>query len=46
VKLAQRPGGVRTGKAAHDDVIAGSDLHTRRKSGASAVQRALEDDKS
>ena len=46
VKLAQRPGGVRTGKAAHDDVVAGSDLDARRKSGASAVQRALEDDQS
>ena len=46
VKLAQRPGGARTGKAAHDDVVAGGDLDARRKSGASAVQRALEDDKS
>jgi uncharacterized protein (TIGR00299 family) protein len=46
VKVAQRPGGVRTGKAAHDDVVAGSGLDDRRKSSASAVQRALEDDAS
>jgi uncharacterized protein (TIGR00299 family) protein len=46
VKLAQRPGGVRTGKAAHDDVVAGSGLDARRKSGASAVQRALDEGES
>ena len=46
VKVAQRPDGARTAKAAHDDVRAGRDLHARRKSSASAVQRALEDDES
>ena len=43
VKVAQRPGGVRTAKAAHDDMVAGAGLDTRRKSSALAVRRALED---
>ncbi len=46
VKLARRPGGVRTAKAAHDDTLAGAGLDARRKSSASAVQRALEDNDS
>ena len=36
VKVAQRPGGKRTAKAAHDDMVAGAGLDTRRKSSASA----------
>ncbi len=44
VKLAERPGGVRTGKAAHDDVASDRDLDLRRKTRAAAVQRALEGD--
>ena len=44
VKVARRPGGARTGKAAHDDVEAQATLDARRRSGASAVERALEDD--
>jgi len=43
VKVAQRPGGARTAKAAHDDMVAGAGLDARRKSSASAVQRVLED---
>jgi uncharacterized protein (DUF111 family) len=43
VKLAQRPGGVTTGKAAHDD-LASESLDARRQAGAAAVQRALEDE--
>jgi uncharacterized protein (DUF111 family) len=44
VKVAQRPGGARTGKAAHDDVAADATLDARRRSGASAVERALKED--
>jgi len=44
VKVAQRPGGARTGKAAHDDVAGDATLDARRKAGASAVERALKDD--
>ena len=44
VKVAQRPGGARTGKAAHDDVAADATLEARRKAGASAVERALKED--
>ena len=44
VKVAQRPGGARTGKAAHDDVAADATLDERRRSGATAVSRALKDD--
>jgi uncharacterized protein (TIGR00299 family) protein len=44
VKVAQRPGGARTGKAAHDDVAADATLEARRKAGATAVERALKED--
>ena len=43
VKVARRPGGARTGKAAHDDVEAETTLDARRRSGARAVERALKD---
>jgi pyridinium-3,5-bisthiocarboxylic acid mononucleotide nickel chelatase len=42
VKMAERPGGVRTAKAAHDDVAAAPALATRRQARAAAEQRALE----
>ena len=42
VKVAERPGGVRTAKAAHGDVAAASALATRRRARAAAEQRALE----
>lgn len=42
VKVAQRPGGVRTAKAAHDDVAAAPTLGTRRRARAAAEQSALE----
>lgn len=41
VKLAQRPGGERTGKAAHDDVASEPGLDQRRQARAAAVRRAL-----
>ena len=44
VKVAERPGGVRTAKAAHDDVAASAALGTRRRACAAAEQRALEGD--
>lgn len=44
VKLAQRPGGVRTGKAAHDDVASDATLELRRKAGATAVDQVLKDE--
>jgi uncharacterized protein (TIGR00299 family) protein len=44
VKVAQRPGGVRTGKAAHDDVAGNATLEARRTARAAAEQRALDDD--
>jgi len=44
VKVAERPGGARTGKAAHDDVAADAGLDARRLARASAESRALGDD--
>ena len=44
VKIARRPGGERTAKAAHDDVAATGGLAQRRRLRASGEQRALEDD--
>ena len=44
VKVAQRPGGVRTAKAAHDDVAAAPALGTRRRVRAAAEERALASD--
>ncbi len=43
VKVAQRPGGARTAKAAHDDVAATAGLGSRRRARAAAVERALKD---
>jgi hypothetical protein len=42
VKVAERPGGTRSAKAAHDDAAAGPSLASRRKARASAEIRALE----
>jgi uncharacterized protein (TIGR00299 family) protein len=42
VKVAERPGGVRTGKAAHDDVAGGAGLDARRQARATAESRALD----
>jgi uncharacterized protein (DUF111 family) len=44
VKVAERPGGARTAKAAHDDVAATPGLRNRRRAQAAAVERALKDD--
>jgi uncharacterized protein (TIGR00299 family) protein len=44
VKLAERPDGDRTAKAAHDDVAAESGLEQRRRLRADAVRRALKSD--
>ena len=44
VKVARRPGGARTGKAAQDDLAADATLDSRRKAGATAVERALKED--
>jgi uncharacterized protein (DUF111 family) len=44
VKVAQRPGGVRTGKAAHDDVADKATLDSRRSARAAAEHKALEND--
>ncbi|MEO8751563.1 MAG: LarC family nickel insertion protein [Casimicrobiaceae bacterium] len=41
VKIAQRPGGARTAKAAHDDVAGKRGLGQRRRTRATAVKRAL-----
>ena len=41
VKVAQRPSGARTGKAAHDDVATQRGLGARRRTRAAAVKRAL-----
>ena len=41
VKVAERPGGVRTAKAAQDDVLSTSGLGPRRRARATAAQRAL-----
>ena len=43
VKVAERPGGKRTGKAAHDDVAASNGLDERRQARATAETRALKD---
>lgn len=43
VKVAERPGGARTGKAAHDDVAEDASLDARRQARATAVSRALDD---
>ena len=43
VKVVERPGGVRTGKAAHDDVAASNGLDERRQARATAEARALKD---
>jgi len=43
VKVAERPGGLRTGKAAHDDVAASNGLDERRQARATAEARALKD---
>jgi uncharacterized protein (TIGR00299 family) protein len=42
VKVAERPGGVRTGKAAHDDVPRDGGLDARRQARATAESRALD----
>jgi uncharacterized protein (TIGR00299 family) protein len=44
VKVAERPGGVRTGKAAHDDVASDASLDARRGKRATAESRALDED--
>lgn len=44
VKIAQRPGGERTAKAAHDDVAATPGLAQRRRTRAAGERHALEDD--
>ncbi len=44
VKIARRPGGERTAKAAHDDVAQAGTLSERRRARAVGEQRALEDD--
>ncbi len=44
VKVAQRPDGARTGKAAHDDVSEAPTLDARRTARSTAEQRALEND--
>jgi uncharacterized protein (TIGR00299 family) protein len=45
VKIAQRPGGKRTAKAAHDDVAGSQGLAERRRARAAGERRALEDEK-
>jgi uncharacterized protein (DUF111 family) len=42
VKVAQRPGGKRTAKAAHDDVVSMRGLGPRRQRRAAAVKGVLE----
>jgi uncharacterized protein (DUF111 family) len=44
VKVAERPGGVRTGKAAHDDVAGDAGLDVRRQARATAESRALKEE--
>jgi pyridinium-3,5-bisthiocarboxylic acid mononucleotide nickel chelatase len=44
VKVAQRPGGARTGKAAHDDVSDAPTLDARRSARSNAEQQAVEKD--
>ena len=46
VKLAERPDGGRTAKAAHDDVATEPGLDQRRRLRAAAVRRALKSDDS
>ena len=43
VKVAQRPGAMRSAKAEQDDVIQSPVLDVRRQRQAAAVQRALDD---
>ena len=43
VKVAERPAGRRTAKAAHDDVAAARGLGERRRARAAAERRVLED---
>jgi uncharacterized protein (DUF111 family) len=42
VKIAERPGGERTAKAAHDDVASAPGLETRRRARRSAERQALD----
>jgi uncharacterized protein (DUF111 family) len=44
VKVAQRPGGARTGKAAHDDIAGKASLDARRQARATAESRALDEE--
>jgi len=44
VKVAERPGGTRTGKAAHDDVASDAGLDARRQARTTAEARALKDE--
>ena len=44
VKVAERPGGLRTAKTANDDVAAEGGLDARRRAAAAAVQRVLGED--
>ena len=44
VKVAERPGGLRTAKTANDDVAAEGGLDARRRAAAAAVQRVLDED--
>lgn len=44
VKVAQRPGGERTAKAAHDDIVGGGTLASRRATRARAVLDATRED--
>jgi uncharacterized protein (TIGR00299 family) protein len=44
VKVAQRPGGVRTAKAADDDVVRAGGLDARRRAAAAAVRHVLGND--
>jgi hypothetical protein len=43
VKVAERPAGRRTAKAAHDDVAAARSLGERRRARAAAERRVLEE---
>jgi pyridinium-3,5-bisthiocarboxylic acid mononucleotide nickel chelatase len=44
VKVAERPGGERTAKTAHDDVVAARGLGERRRARSAGERRALESD--
>ena len=43
MKVAERPGGVRTGKAAHDDVASDAGLDARREARVTAERRSLKE---